>query len=306
MRQTPWGPLRPNDAHIHFFSRSFLGTLAGQKGLSAEEAALHLGWTLPPESPATLASHWAAELDRCGIHRAALIASLPGEEPAVAEAITATPGRFVGYFMVNPTAEGAPRRLQAALDSGLHVPCFFPAMHGYSLADPQATALLEILDTATAPTAPTAFVHCGVLSVGIRKRLGLPSPFDLRLSNPLHLNAVALRFPRIRFIVPHFGAGFLREALLVASLCPNVFLDTSSSNNWRKAEGLSLFQIFRRALDVAGPERLLFGTDSSFFPRGWVAGVFEEQCEALSETGVSTQDARAIFGGNFDRLFAFP
>ena len=68
------------------------------------------------------------------------------------------------------------------------------------------------------------FVHCGVLSVGVRKKLGLPSPFDIRFGNPLDLHAVALRYPQVPIIIPHFGAGLFREALMVADLCPNVLL----------------------------------------------------------------------------------
>jgi predicted TIM-barrel fold metal-dependent hydrolase len=67
-------------------------------------------------------------------------------------------------------------------------------------------------------------------------------------------------------------------------------------------EGLDLKTVFRRALEVAGSERLLFGTDSSFFPRGWVAGVFQEQARVLSEIGISEENARAILGGNLERL----
>ena len=60
---------------------------------------------------------------------------------------------------------------------------------------------------------------------------------------------------------------------MLCDLCPNVYLDTSSSNSWMRYEEahLDLRTVFRRALDVAGPQRLLFGTDSSFFPRGWNA-----------------------------------
>ena len=58
---------------------------------------------------------------------------------------------------------------------------------------------------------------------------------------------------------------------MVADLCPNVLLDTSSSNGWIKYQpGLTLADVFRQALAVVGPDRLLFGSDSSFFPRGWV------------------------------------
>jgi predicted TIM-barrel fold metal-dependent hydrolase len=90
----------------------------------------------------------------------------------------------------------------------------------------------------------------------------------------------------------------------VASLCPNVLLDTSSSNSWiKQTPGLTLEQVFRTALDVAGPERLLFGTDSSFFPRGWNRAVYDQQVAALNSLGVPAADQQQIFAGNFQRLF---
>ena len=64
------------------------------------------------------------------------------------------------------------------------------------------------------------FVHCGVLTVGVRKRLGLPSPFDLRLGDPLAVAAVASRYPTVPVILPHFGAGLFREALMAADAVP--------------------------------------------------------------------------------------
>ena len=67
--------------------------------------------------------------------------------------------------------------------------------------------------------------------------------------------------------------------------------------------GLTLDAVFKAALSVAGPSRLLFGTDSSFFPRGWQRGVFEQQQKALESAGGTSGDAALIFGGNFDRLF---
>ena len=89
---------------------------------------------------------------------------------------------------------------------------------------------------------------------------------------------------------------------MLADLCPNVYLDTSSSNQWVKYEHLDLRQVFRRALDVAGPTRLLFGSDSSFFPRGWHEAIFEDQAKALYELGASAHDARLIFGQNLLRI----
>ena len=54
---------------------------------------------------------------------------------------------------------------------------------------------------------------------------------------------------------------------------------------------------------MAGPSRLLFGTDSSFFPRGWNRPVWDAQLEALRRLSLSDQDLALIAGGNFDRLF---
>jgi predicted TIM-barrel fold metal-dependent hydrolase len=126
----------------------------------------------------------------------------------------------------------------------------------------------------------------------------------MRFSNPLDLHSVAVRYPRVPFIVPHFGAGYLREALMLADLCPNVYLDTSSSNSWMKYEGFELKTVFRRALDVVGASRLLFGTDSSYFPRGWNYDIFEVQTRALMDLGISSSDARLILGENLERMFA--
>jgi hypothetical protein len=70
---------------------------------------------------------------------------------------------------------------------------------------------------------------------------------------------------------------------MVCDLCPNIYLDTSSSNSWIRyqPEALDLSQVFRCALNVAGPERLLFGSDSSIFPRGWNNAIFEAQAQAF-------------------------
>jgi len=304
VKETPWGALPVADAHVHFFSRGFFSALAEQKKSSVEALEPLLGWSIPANDPESLAAAWVHELDRHGVARAALIASVPGDQDSVIAAVQRFPQRFYGYAMVNPAAAGAAQDVQRALASGhIHGLCFFPAMHRYSIQDDRVAALLDL---AAAKPGVVAFVHCGVLSVGVRKKLGLPSLFDMRFSNPADLHAVVLRYPKIRFVVPHFGAGYFREALMLCDLCPNVYLDTSSSNSWMhySEATLDLRAVFRRTLDVAGPKRLLFGTDSSFFPRGWHAQIFEAQSKALYEIGITAEAARAIFHDNLALLFS--
>ena len=296
--ETPWGKLDVRDAHLHFFSHRFFSLLTG--GRDPNEVCAQLAWTVPPVHPAELATVWAGELDRNFVASAALIASIPGDEESVAAAVASRQDRFHGYWMLNPLAEDAALRLSNALAAGLRTVCLFPAMHRYSMAEDRFAPLWRMAE------GTNVFVHCGVLSVGVRKRLGLPSAFDMRFSNPMDLHGVAARHPNVRFIVPHFGAGYFREALMLAGLCSNVYLDTSSSNGWMRysESALDLEQVFRKALNVAGAKRLLFGTDSSFFPRGWVRSVFEEQMAVLGRIGIDKSDAAAIFGGNLAELQA--
>ena len=203
--------------------------------------------------------------------------------------------------MFNPGVGEISARLTRALgEQELRGVCLFPAMHGYRLDDERVNEVFA----AAADRGAAVFVHCGLLTVGVRKKLGLPSPFDLRFGDPLALAAVASRFPSVPVIVPHFGAGMLREALMAVEQCANMHLDTSSSNAWMKYyPGLTLEQVLRQALDIAGPERILFGTDSSFFPRGWQQPIYAAQEAALLAIGAAEEQRQKIFGGNFDRLF---
>ncbi len=294
------------DVHCHFFSSRFLEILVASDRTSlpaAEHAnviAGLLGWE-PPGAPEQLADRWVRELDLHGVSRAALIASIPGDEDSVAVAIAKHPARFVGFFMFDPTAPGSQARLARALgDAKLRGVALFPAMHKYRLDDDRVDAVFRAAHDHRA----AVFVHCGVLTVGVRKKLGLASPFDLRLGDPLSLSVVASRYPRVPVIIPHFGAGFFREALMAVDQCPNVHLDTSSSNGWMKYyPGLTLDVVFRQAFQVAGADRLLFGTDSSFFPRGWQRPIHEVQMRALEQAGIDEASRGKILAENFDRLF---
>lgn len=300
--QTPWGEIPVADAHVHFFSHRFLGLLATQMATPEPPADMchRIGWQAPPETAQQFAAQWVIELDRHHVSRAALISSARGDEESVLEATEAFPGRFLPWFFVNPVEAGAASACEGWLRRGMRTLCLFPAMHNYPLTDPRVEEVLQAAEAARA----NVFVHCGVLSVGIRKKLDLPSLFDMRYSNPIDVHGLALRHPRLNFIVPHFGAGYLREALMLVDLCPNVHLDTSSTNSWLRyhAPALTLEHVFERALDVAGPSRLLFGTDSSYFPRGWHHQILERQIAALRHIGVGTAAARLILGGNLLRL----
>lgn len=298
-------PMRVNDAHCHFLSARFFEALGREKAQgapapSASEVAGALAMELTADAGA-LADRWQTELESHAVSRAALIASIPGDEDSVAAAVRRHPSRFVGFFALNAAAPDAVDRARRAFgELSLRCVCLFPAMHRYSLDDERVARIFEAAEA----HGGAVFAHCGFLSIEMRSRFGLKGAYDFRKGDPLALATMAAAFPRVPVIIPHFGGGFLREALMAAEACPNIMFDTSSSNSWiRFLPGVTLVEVFRRALAVAGPERLLFGTDSSYFPRGWRQVIYGAQRAVLDELGTEPEVSQRLFAGNFDRIF---
>jgi predicted TIM-barrel fold metal-dependent hydrolase len=230
-----------------------------------------------------------------------LIGSVPGDEDSVAVAVARHPQRFVGACVLNAAAPDAGARAHKAYgELGLRCMCLFPALHRYRLDDERVAGVFEV----AAAHHGVIFVHCGFFSIEARTRLGLRTSPDLRLGDPLALASMAARFPTVPVIVPHFGGGFFREALMAAEACPSIHFDTSSSNGWiRYTPGLTLTEVFRQALTIVGPRRVLFGSDSSFFPRGWRRVIHGAQRAVFEEIGVEPETVAYIYSANFDQLF---
>lgn len=291
------------DAHSHFFSRVFFETLAAASPLSGdiEERMARVcrtaGIELPPANTREHLARWMGEIDTYGLHHLVSFASVPEEASVLAEAAAASDGRIVPFLVVDPTRPDAVERLDVALaKQGFRGALFFPAMHRYRLDGPEAAEVFDVLARYRA----TAIVHCGILQVRLRDLFGLPRGYDLRLADPLTLIPAADAHPDASFVIPHFGAGLFRETLIAGTQCANVLVDTSSSNSWRSTQTrpIELADVFERTLRVFGPERILFGTDSSVFPRGWRREILLAQREALGACGVSGADRARILGGN--------
>jgi predicted TIM-barrel fold metal-dependent hydrolase len=299
------------DFHAHFFARTYFLTLSAQApGEESAESRLArvsaaAGFEIPPASDAEHAARWIAELDRHGVRHMCAFASVPEETPIVCEAAARSNGRLSAFALVNPRVDGAVDRLAGLLATGrARGALVFPALHHWHWSSPEARRLLEVLDHHGA----IVYAHCGLLVVRVRDLLGMPRVADLAYANPLALVAAANAHRRVKFVVPHFGAGFLRETLLLGAQCDNVHVDTSSSNAWRATScpKPSLAEVFARALEVFGRERILFGTDSNTFPAGWRRDRFDEQRRALLEAGADDDTIAAVLGRNGARLLGLP
>jgi len=293
------------DAHLHFFGREFYDSQATLVDREDREAVLERiragGMEVPGPDAAAHAARWLRELDRHRVARAALFASVPEEMIAVGNVATASGGRFVPFAAVNPAAPETLSALRGLLPRfSFRGMLFFPAMHDYSIQSPEVTAALELAKA----HAMVAFVHCGRLKVGVRELIGLDPEFPAERSRPRDVAAVARAHPDVAFILPHFGAGFFEEALDLAAAYSNVYVDTAGSLSWAAEyePPLSLADIFRHTRDAIGAERILYGSDSGVFPRGYRADLLLAQIDAMIEAGYSAHEREDVLGGNLARL----
>ncbi len=295
------------DFHSHFFSRTFFETLAKlspQDGTVDEKLARVVektGLELPDRDDGAHLDRWLSMLDAHGVDHFVSFASAPPEAPVLAAMAERAGGRMTPFAMIDPTADGAAAAAEKLLGAGpFRGLLLFPAMHRYDPSGPEAADVLAVADAHRA----VVVVHCGLLLVKLRDLLGLPRGYDLTLADPLRLVPAADAHRNATFVIPHFGAGYLRETLMTGAQCANVCVDSSSSNAWLATQPtpLALAHVFERALGVFGRERVLFGTDSSTLPRGWRADLKRAQEAALAEAGADEATKAAVFDGNARRV----
>lgn len=295
------------DAHLHAFSFSFFKALEEEArqfssaSPSLESVAQKISLKLPQENPIEHAKQWRTEFEKNQVSASVCFASHPKEAESVAEMVKFFPQIFFPLCVINPKMPNAQTRIAQITESfGFRGFVLFPSLHHYFLKE--QTEFLEYANKHQL----TLVVHCGILNIPLRHHLGLPKTYQMQYANPLDLIPVANQYPQLKIQIPHFGAGFLRECMMLGYSCPNVYVDTSSSNSWVSTNGIPLEQVFTQALNCFGSERILFGTDSSTFPRGWNRQVYEIQKNILERLKISEEEKHSIFYENTFRLYSKP
>jgi len=298
-------PARIIDSHIHLITDHT--HRASLQRLSALDQELRLAYRerwkdslgsrneSPPEREPrdvlTVAAMWEKELDRAGIEKAVFFTNMQNDDE-IGRFVARNPERFIGYGTLNPTLEGETElwKNQSGTDriKGLKL---YPMAQRYRVNDPACFPVFKICRENN-------------LAVLIHFGLSINATHDLSFGNPLDLSTPALMFPSVSWIIPHFGTGFLREALLVAAQYRNVFIDTSSSNNWTRYASTELTEkeLFKRTYEALGSKKIIFGTDSSFFPRGFRSERLEHQLVLCNDLGFSDLEIDDIFCSNIERI----
>ncbi|MHA1976567.1 MAG: amidohydrolase family protein [Candidatus Hodarchaeales archaeon] len=144
-------------------------------------------------------------------------------------------------------------------------------------------------------------VHFGVMKGG-------PVNLNAWPANPLELRPW-LQNPKLidqKYIIAHFGAGYLREVFLMAySHQKRLYVDTSGSNDWIIWSPFpNLSQVFEKSIHALTPQHILFGTDSGRLTmRHDVAlrqkGILED---LVTRRIITDEDRWDILGNNVRRL----
>ena len=67
---------------------------------------------------------------------------------------------------------------------------------------------------------------------------------------------------------------------------------------------LSLKHLLRRAMETIGLERVIFGSDSSWFPRGFSVQYLKDLIRDCRGLGIKDEEIQMILAGNAERILA--
>ena len=203
------------------------------------------------------------ELDEAGVERAVLLpidcttahnCRIVSNEK-VSELMNKN-SRFIGFASVDPACEDAPRMLERAVKQlGLKGLKLDPALQQFYPNDKEtAYPVYQVCAELNIPV----MIHCGMswAMVGLEK-----------YAHPLQLEEIAIDFPSLPIIIPHFGWPWINETLMLAMKYKNIYIDTSIIYSGTPKEVLQHVlteQIGIHVLERSLPKQVVYGSN---YPR---------------------------------------
>lgn len=316
------------DVHVHYLPPPYVEALAGRSepprlNRSGGDLFLDLGegGTFPLHPGMTDLSDHEAGMASAGVDQEILsiippavdgmeareaVAVARATNDALADLSNGHDGRFRGLAMlpaVDP--ERAAEELQRAVGAGLRGGVLMTNVRGARLDEDQFRPIFEsaaeldvpIVLHPTPPAQPDPFVGYAMMTiVGF---IAETTVCTLRLV----LSGLFERHNDFKLLVPHVGAAipylFGRIGYEVQRYHVDSALSVPVEDHLRLLylDSVSVFPpAIRLALDMVGPDHLLFATDEPFWER-------ERAVQALEETGLDPDTLDRVSSGNAERLF---
>ena len=202
----------------------------------------------------------------CPVDRCIAVDNREGND-LMQRTVHAHPDRFHAFATANPWyGARAVAELRRALGQGARGIKLHPPLQGFLLCDDLVYPVVELAEEMAVPV----FFHTG-------------TPAN---AQPMQLAELALRYPRVAFIMGHMGStDFKGDAVPAALMAPNIYLDCS----WLLPVWLT------RAVALVGAERVVFSSDSPLSELS-----IEMGCRAAAE--LSDEERALVMGANILRL----
>ncbi len=244
-------------------------------------------------------------MDRLGIARSVLLAvdhGPTGEERGtnVSDDIVARhtrrhPDRLIGFTSVHPDSPDTVSRVRRALDDlGFRGLKLYPHA-GFFPDDPRLAPVFELAEARAVPV----IVHTGIKALPHQRMM---------FNTPLRVDEVAVAFPDLPIVIAHAGYPWVNEALLVARLNRNVFMDLTFLDVLDIVMGEPIFEpVLRRVTRVLGSDRLLLGTegvklDLELYPDAGIDRMARVLGLVRWATFLADNEKQRILGANARRL----
>ena len=204
----------------------------------------------------------------------------------ILEAIARYPERLIGFCVIQPLAgDKALKELERCARNGVKgIGEMRPDVQDFDLKD----------SSVMRPVIETAVKHNLIFLTHASEPVG-HQYFGKGNITPEAIYPFILNFPDLKVVCAHWGGGLPFYALMpeVAEALSNVYFDTAATPFLYKS------QIFKQIADIAGSDKILFGSD---YPLLSPKRIIDQ----LESTRLSQEDKAKILGGNAKRLLSIP
>ncbi len=291
-------PSKIYDAHHHFFSYEGLEKRAIRMGYNnLEKMVKDMGERtkqiveLPDPDITKFLEKWVKELDNKNVDKSMIFPDW-NDLKFVEMAMKHHPDRFIPFLMINPKEDGAFELLEEGYSKyGIKGFKLYPPLNYYHAYEEFLSPFYE-------------FANDHKMLITYHMGISIGSMADIRYMNPADVSPIARDYSKTNFLFAHFATGYLQELLFLMYHVDNVYAETSSSNRWMDfmAFDINLQQVFERVIKASGTDHIIFGTDSTSFPRGWRKPIYDTQLAVCNAIGLNQEQVDQIFYKNLENL----
>jgi uncharacterized protein len=277
------------DIHTHAFPKE---VRRSRQRFFQNEPAFEMLYA-SPKSKLVGASETIAMMDAQGVDKSVIFGfpwraqdTFKRNNDYIIEAVTRYPDRLIGFCCLDPMHRDAPVEVERCLSAGLSGVGEL-AFYGSGID----VSCLECLDPIMALASR---FNCPVM---LHTNEPVGHQYPGKSPNTLaQIAALVERFSQNQIILAHWGGGLFFYALLkkqMQATLAKVWFDTAASPYLYQPD------IYRLALEIAGTDRILLGSD---FPLLNPQRYFQE----MDQAGLTALQREAVCGGSAARLLGLP